>query len=606
MNRRSQLPCAALGLLACAAFLALALFGPGDAEARTIHFEGRKVEAPRGWPVYRLSERPEMCVRMDRPAVYLGTPGANQRCPAAAAMGRRRAILVEGRSAARAGASALSARLQPQASASAGGSVFTGLGFDACTAPSSQAMAAWKESPYRAVGVYIGGLNRGCSQPNLTSSWVSRQVEAGWYLIPTYVGLQAPTSACSSCAKISSSQATAQGNAAASDAVAQAAALGMGPGSPIYNDMEAYTQTSTGTSATLAFLEAWTEKLHSLGYVSGVYSSSGSGIEDLVDQIGSGYNLPDHLWFANWNGEASTTDPYIPSYAWNEHQRIHQYRGGHDERYGGVTINIDNNYVDGSTVGNVAATAANEDPIGRFDVIGSPAPGQLRVRGWALDRNAPTEPLAIRVYVGGRAGAPRALPHELGAVAGVGRTDIGVKYRAAGPNHGFDSAFATTKSGAQPVCVYALNTGPGKEPAARLQGRRDPGRGHDRQPTRDESRGTGAARLRVAGRDAVPRPTGAAHPGENRRSRQTRAPGAIEDRHPLARQPPLPAHRQTRPRIHDPLQRRRSRPAAATRRAAHAADRGNPRRPPDRRGPRRQLIAPAPSGVTYWRYSNSK
>ncbi|HEX5929822.1 MAG TPA: DUF1906 domain-containing protein [Solirubrobacterales bacterium] len=471
MSRRSLLPCGLLGLLALSAFAALALLGPGSAQARTLHFEGQKVAVPQGWPVYRLAEHPRMCVRMDRRAVYLGTPAADQRCPADAATGRQRAILAEGASAARAGASALPAPRGPMAGASAAGSIYTGLGFDACTAPSSQAMAAWKaSSPYAAIGVYIGGLNRGCSQPNLTSSWVSKQVESGWYLIPTYVGLQAPTSACSSCAKINPSQATAQGNAAASDAVAQAAALGMGPGSPIYNDMEAYTQTSSATSATLAFLEAWTEKLHSLGYVSGVYSSSGSGIEDLVDQIGTGYNLPDQLWFANWNGQADATDPYIPSNAWSQQQRIHQYRGGHDERYGGVTINIDNNYLEGMTVGNVAPSAANEDPIGRFDVIGSPAPGQLRVRGWALDKNAPTEPLAIRVYVGGRAGAPGALAHELGSVAGVPRTDVGAKYRAAGPNHGFDTAFATTKSGAQPVCVYALNTGPGKD---RLLGCKD-------------------------------------------------------------------------------------------------------------------------------------
>ena len=463
------MPCGLLGLVALCAFAALALFGPGSAEARVVHFQGQKVAVPQGWPVYRLGQRPGMCVRMDRRAVYLGTPAADMRCPAEA-MGQRRAILVEGAGAARAGASALPAARRPLATTSAGGSVYTGLGFDACTAPSSQAMSAWKESPYRAVGVYIGGLNRGCSQPNLTSAWVSRQVEAGWYLIPTYVGLQAPTSACSSCAKINPSQATAQGSAAASDAVAQAAALGMGPGSPIYNDMEAYTQTTSSTSATLAFLEAWTEKLHSLGYVSGVYSSSGSGIEDLVDQLGTGYVLPDQVWFANWNGQATSTDPYIPSYAWSQQQRIHQYRGGHDERYGGVTINIDNNYVEGSTVGNVAPTAANEDPIGRFDVIGSPAPGQLRVRGWALDKNAPTEPLAIRVYVGGRAGAPRALPHELGPVASVSRPDIGARYRAAGSDHGFDTAFATTKSGAQPVCVYALNTGPGKD---RLLGCKD-------------------------------------------------------------------------------------------------------------------------------------
>jgi Domain of unknown function (DUF1906) len=464
MSRRSSAALAVIARAAICAITLLACWGaaPTGATARVIHFQGQRVEAPRSWPVYRLSQHPGMCVRLDRRAVYLGTPATDQRCPADA-IGRRRAILVEGDDGQRAGTSALPGPVRPLAGASAGGGVFTGLGFDACTAPSSNSMAAWAESPYRTIGVYIGGLNRGCSQPNLTASWVSAQTGAGWHLIPTYVGLQAPTSACGSCAKISASQATAQGSAAASDAVAQAAALGIGPGSPIYNDMEAYTQTSSATAATLAFLEAWTEELHSLGYVSGVYSSSASGIEDIADQIGSGYNLPDQLWIANWNGQQNTIDPNVPASAWSQHQRIHQYRGGHDERYGGVTINIDNNYVDGATAGSAASAGANEDPIGRLDMIGSPSPGQLRVRGWALDKNAPTQPLAIRVYVGGRPGAPKALQHDLGAVATLSRPDVGAKYRQAGAQHGFDLSFATVKSGPQPVCVYALNTGPGAD-----------------------------------------------------------------------------------------------------------------------------------------------
>jgi hypothetical protein len=34
---------------------------------------------------------------------------------------------------------------------------------------------------------------------------------------------------------------------------------------------------------------------------------------------------------------------------WANHQRVHQYTGGHNESYGGVTINIDSNAVDGPT-----------------------------------------------------------------------------------------------------------------------------------------------------------------------------------------------------------------------------------------------------------------
>jgi len=445
----------ALACWACA-------FAPAGASARTLHFDGRKVEAPDSWPVYRLSEHPRMCVRLDRRAVYLGAPGANQRCPSEV-LGRQRAILVEPRSAARASRAALPTPPRRIATASAGGSVFTGLGFDACTAPSSRSMSAWGASPYRAIGVYIGGSNRGCSQPNLTSSWVSAQTAAGWHLIPTYVGLQAPTSSCSSCAKLSASRAVAQGEEAAVDAVAQAAAIAMGPGSPIYFDMESYTRTSSATAATLTFLEAWTEKLHSLGYVSGVYSSSASGIADLAGQLTTGYTLPDALWFANWNGQASTVDPYIPASGWSDHQRIHQYRGGHDESYGGVTINIDSNYLDGPTVGTAAPVSGNEDPVGSLDLVGAPTPGQVRVKGWAFDLNAPTEPLAIRAYIGGRPGAPSAVSYDLGVIANQPRADVGAKFRRAGENHGFDATFPTVKSGPQPVCVYALNTGGGTD-----------------------------------------------------------------------------------------------------------------------------------------------
>ncbi len=453
-----------LAALLLAALALLGAFAPGAhaevagirEQARSLAFDGKRIQVPAGWPVYRLAKHPGMCVRLDRRAVYLGRPAANQRCPAAA-MGRRQAILVEPSSPAsglpRAGAS------RATATASAGGAVFTGLGFDACTAPSTAAMNAWlTSSPYRAIGVYIGGNNRGCSQPNLTASWVSTHTAKGWNLIPTYVGMQAPTSACTSCAKLSASQATAQGAAAASDAVVQAGALGMGPGSPIYFDMEAYTRTASATSATMAFLEAWTEKLHALGYTSGVYSSSGSGVADLVKQAGTGYTLPDDIWFANWNGVANTSDSYIPANLWTQSQRIHQYRGGHNETYGGVAINIDNNYVDGATVGN-GGPAAEDDPIGWLDLTGG-QPGQVRVKGWAFDPNRPLQPVAVRLFVGGRAGSPNALEYELGPAIAP-RSDILGEHPEAGPAHGFDVSVTTIKSGPQPVCVYAANLGRG-------------------------------------------------------------------------------------------------------------------------------------------------
>jgi hypothetical protein len=403
---------------AVAAFLLLGLLAT-PALGRTVHFDGRAVGVPAHWPVYRLADHPRMCVRLDRQAVYLGTPGSGQRCPAEA-IGRQRAILVEPRSRLRARAAASAIAPAPVSTPEA----FTGLGFDACAAPSSRMMTAWAASPYRGIGVYIGGGNRACSQPNLTADWVSEQVAAGWHLIPTYVGLQATTSACGSCAKLSSSltKATVQGGEEARAAVEDAAEIGMGPGSPIYFDMEAYTRTSSATSSTLTFLSAWTDQLHALGYVSGVYSSSASGIADLGRAAaGDDYTLPDHVWTANWNGQQNTLDPYLPSTAWASHQRIHQYRGGHNETYGLTTINIDNNFIDGATVG--ASIAAPELPPLTVKHV-RPEGGTVRVWvrcGWPEGESCPGQ-IILRTQARLPLRARRGAPTRVVRVAAAHRT----------------------------------------------------------------------------------------------------------------------------------------------------------------------------------------
>jgi len=438
--------------------MTLALAVPAGASAKTVHFRGEAVRVPAGWAVIRLAEHPRACVRLDREAVYLGRPGAQQRCPAGA-IGRRRAILVDPGARTRAARErARTSRMRPAHISAA--SDYTGLGFDACTAPSRRSMTAWGTSPYRAIGVYIGGVNRGCSQPNLTASWVAAQIASGWSLIPTYVGLQAPTTSCGSCAKLSPGSASLQGAAAAADAVNQARSVGIGEGSPIYFDMEGYSRTASASSATLTFLAAWTSRLHALGYDSGVYSSSSSGIADLASRIGSPYQQPDDIWIANWNGRANTADPYVPASAWANHQRIHQYRGGHNETYGGVTINIDNNYVEGATAG---AASSDDSPRGSFDAVSSPAPGQVQITGWAFDPNGPAKALSIRAYLGGQSGEGSVRRYDLGPIATQERTDLALLFPRAGALHGFDLSFPVVGSGRQRLCVYALDIGPGSD-----------------------------------------------------------------------------------------------------------------------------------------------
>ncbi len=401
--------------LACATGAGAAA-AAGDAATQEVRYGAYAIEVPASWPVYDLAEDPATCVRFDRHAVYLGRPGADQRCPAHA-VGRSEAILVEpdpGPAAAegdgrilrapkgaasptrlpRTGPDAelrvdvpsagvvvsatwqrhpgmirhivdgarLASGAEPRASvdgraeaqpsrAKATRRVFhKGLGFDACAAPSKSAMSAWSSSPYSAVGIYIGGANRGCSQPNLSSGWVRREIRKGWALMPIYVGLQAPGTSCN-CATISRNSASSQGRSAARDAMSDAKSLGLGAGTPIYFDMEYYTRSASNSRTALRFMEGWTKRLHRGGYVSGVYSSASAGIRDLVSRYRSDYAKPDDIWIANWDGRRTTDDPYVPRGYWSDHQRIRQYRGSHNESYRGVTINIDNNYVDGAVAG---------------------------------------------------------------------------------------------------------------------------------------------------------------------------------------------------------------------------------------------------------------
>jgi peptidoglycan hydrolase-like protein with peptidoglycan-binding domain len=56
--------------------------------------------------------------------------------------------------------------------------------------------------------------------------------------------------------------------------------------------------------------------------------------------------LPDQIWVARWDGKANTTTSYLRPDGWHPHARVKQYQGGHDETWGGVTINIDRNFLD--------------------------------------------------------------------------------------------------------------------------------------------------------------------------------------------------------------------------------------------------------------------
>jgi Domain of unknown function (DUF1906)/Putative peptidoglycan binding domain len=229
----------------------------------------------------------------------------------------------------------------------------TGYGFDTCAAPAQEVMDAWwEQSPYSAVGVYIGGSNRLCKdQPELDAAWVRTQQRRGWHVLAVQVG---PQASCSGYVdRMSSDLATAkqQGRAEATAALTTAKGLGIGRGSTLYYDLEDYDLGPDDCRrAALSFLSGWTDALHGAGYDSGVYSNLGAAITslDLADRLSPGsYSMPDDIWFAWANGKADNrTDDRVRSRRWDNHARIHQYRLEVQETYGGHTLSIDANWVD--------------------------------------------------------------------------------------------------------------------------------------------------------------------------------------------------------------------------------------------------------------------
>ncbi len=425
-------------------------------DVRTLTYHGITITVPTAWPVYRLGANSRQCVRFDRHAVYLGTPGPDENCPAHL-LGQAGAVLVEpltpsavlqamsrltpaqvdGRNvgvsrqnavqpgytlvspqshaelvvtsgpraavagaitasvrigsapagltpASEAGPTAVPARVgavenAPGADSTAkaaapGPSVYTGHAFDVCATPSSATMSAWASSPYRGIGVYLGGDEAACAQPNLTAAWTAQVAAAGWHLIPIYVGPQAACADASFAHVIGPRTAAQQGRQSAEAAVSLASAVGLGTHNPIFYDMESWNNTdSSCNAAVLTYLASWTTELHALGYESGVYSSAATGITALVDVSGRrGYTEPDELWIGDWNGEATTSDSYVPAGKWSHNQRIHQYRGSFNASYGGVSLNIDADYCD-ALLADAGAGPVPLPPSGVFATIGNTA-----------------------------------------------------------------------------------------------------------------------------------------------------------------------------------------------------------------------------------------
>lgn len=232
---------------------------------------------------------------------------------------------------------------------------FEGHAFDKCEVPTLAQLQSWiTSSPYRGLNLYIGGSLRSCANSALNADFVSqiRQTQ-GWYIIPTWVGSQAPCTNFKTRFSSNTTTAFQQGVIEANSALAVAQALNLSfpdqSGTIIYYDLEAYDTTNGSCNeAVKSFMNGWTTQIHAKRSLAGVYS-----VGPALNLISTIVNPPDAIWPAHWiykqyNPAATVWDVYHLSNAfWSNHQRIRQYSGGHSESWGTVSLNIDSDVTDG-------------------------------------------------------------------------------------------------------------------------------------------------------------------------------------------------------------------------------------------------------------------
>lgn len=99
-----------------------------------------------------------------------------------------------------------------------------------------------------------------------------------------------------------------------------------------------------------------------------------------------------------------------------------------------------------------SVTVPTGNPIGNVDSISQFGPGTVRIGGWTLDPDT-ANPLAVHTYVNG--------VYRGSTTANTTRADVGRLYPLYGNNHGFSFTVSGLRSGANSVCVYAINAGAG-------------------------------------------------------------------------------------------------------------------------------------------------
>jgi probable HAF family extracellular repeat protein len=261
------------------------------------------------------------------------------------------------------------------------------LGFDAATVPDPATMKTWwQSSPYYDIGIYAPGAPNGPTDPALTAAWVTAVTQQGWGIVPIWPGLQSPCG-CSNppsgphahdaypgCHQrgaaqtfsINPIQAQQQGQAQAKAAVKSVKSLGL-DGSIIYVDIENHDTSARDErnlscgAATEAYVAGWVKGMHQNAGAgsAGVYAIVWNAVPhahesqlDAVDLQGadSVFLSRDDNRVTVW-GLNHDSDSQLDDTLWPNRQRIHQFRTGSQESWGGASLYVDSNVEDAPIAG---------------------------------------------------------------------------------------------------------------------------------------------------------------------------------------------------------------------------------------------------------------
>lgn len=218
-------------------------------------------------------------------------------------------------------------------------------GFDRCQAPTVTTMYKYWQTldTYWWMGIYLpSGETKGCSQPNLSTSWQHAVTHItatgeGFDLGLIFSGYQpecvTPTLHITPSERFPSN-ATAYywGKSSATIAIKTAKNLTFGGGA-IYFDMEPFNNSTSGCrTGAKNFISGWDYELSHSGYLGGVYA-----LYDEVATFDFG-NVPYAVW-ASINTPTNPSVNTIPDITglWTGHQRLKQYAHTEPTSVTGVT-----------------------------------------------------------------------------------------------------------------------------------------------------------------------------------------------------------------------------------------------------------------------------